>query len=792
MVTSPGPFGSPAIERLMISTVAKPNAPAAQMEGGVLTVDYGGYPVSSVPAFISSVWPSPVGAAAPGNGLGVNSTTYYSSGAIDPVLPQVLSDLAPNVFANTTSSNGGPNGLAWVAGNQTFGDFSDPLFGPVPGRLVIAEHSVPGAVPQVVGVNLQSPFSPYADKLLVWTRTEPLAGLLPQYILVPCRDGVEIYDPAPPGAPPVAPALVKVVPVPAGKEICSNVSYFGPSSLDGLGGANPYFIVLMRDRRVGTAPTDPGETQGANGGINFLVFDLLPSSVPASFPTPPPGASDPTSGLGAFLPVVTPLDMVRGFNDIAIAPPERNATGGWKSDPRPNATAWFGVWGANASLAGQPVFGAMVGVENHGLNPYWDGQAGFNAAFTGTGPNVRYFTPVDDQGNVYEPFPAPVGEVSTNPIFNGSTAGDLVNQNLVTWYFDNGEDYGVATLDVLATWRPLSNQAVPGGILVDGTAGGTYPNAPARSHETITERPLFGYMNYPIFATVFAQRQCGIETFAGWVMPSLPPLNRPRYHLSRFGVPGVQAPQTPPPQDVPWNYQKRMHSVFQPAFIDHAVAGSSPYTQSNDICVTIQATEPLGVPVPQPWPREDDPVTYFVNWRWDPVVQISPWPQGVNYLDWHSALANNTLNNRLFPWFGRDPSVPSHFATTCPPPNSLPNNMINFGGAHYFPGQTPLWVDWSNFGGTAGGSAFNINLEHRSVLRSHANLFPLTGNDAWVGLGADMRLKFSLAANGQQHTNLLLGAPQQRSVILAHVQQTESGASSAGLPPTAGGPAGYR
>jgi hypothetical protein len=772
--------------RLLVSTVAKPNVAGAVMEGGVLTIDYMGYPMTAVPPVASSVWPTPTGiggANLPPAAPPVLAVPYVPAPPGGIVERQVLSDLAPNVYS--TFNPAAPNSMAWVTGNQAIGD--TPMSPTPGGLLVLADWTVAGAAPNVTSAVLGSRFSPYADKILVWN---DIGGYLPlpQYVLVPCRDGVEIYDPAPAGAPAgTPPALVKVVPTAAGKEICSNVSFFGPANYD----AEPptaYFIVLERSL---------GETQPAGGGVNFIVFDLLPGSIPS------PG---PVSAAGTLPGLLAnsdrpPLDVVRGLNDIAIAPPARGEDGSWQPALLPGATAWFGVWDANTAVAVAPPalappFGAMVGVENCGLAAYADNGLGFNTAgpFPVQPTNVRYFTPVrDGAGSTFavtlpplEPaFPVPVGEVSTNPILNPfSVPAGIVNQNLVAWYWDNGvtipdpvtnvgTGFGVAILDVIATWRN-ANPAYPGGILVDGTAGDAAPPASwtDRSHETITERPLFGYVNYPFASILFAQRQCGIETLGAALIPGSP----------RSFTTIVRFPQNAPPRvPVEWLYQKRRHTAWNPPSPIHPQvnAAGNTTTWGIDTVVTVEATEawmPAGF---NDWPRGDDWVSYFVDWRFDPILGLTPWPQGFVFPDWASPRAGPNVI-----------LLGAIDATTAPPPTEQNFAFGGFVGYPYcsFNGQTPLWADWAMI-----GSAFYPGLEYRPVLRSHVNPFPIMNageNNAWVGLGAEQMIKYSFGVNNVPSAmGWPLAAAGAPSIIALHIDQIGPGA---GLPPIMGGPGQFR
>jgi hypothetical protein len=772
--------------RRLVSTVVKAEMDAAQMEGGVLTIDYMGFEGTGVPPVASTVWPSINGFTAAG-GAAANAV-IYAPVPVQPQ-PQVLSDLSPNVF--NQFSLGAPNGIAWATGTQNIGDTDQPA-PQAPGLLVIADYTAAGVVPQVTSTVLESPYSPYADKLLIWN---DVGGFLPlaQYIIVPCRDGVEIYDPALVG---VGGELIKVVAAAPGKEICSNVSFFGPSPYDDSP-PTAYFIVLERDQ---------GEFQQVGGGVNFIVFDLLAGSIASR------GAVGPRGTMPALDAIYArgPLDMLRGFNDIAVAPPARDANGAWDPTAVPAATAWFGAWEPNNSLLATPTsqvrpFGAMVGVENYGLAAYTDNGLGFNAGGPiPAGTNTRYFSPVRDvSGAIFTSlpllplpnpaFPVPVGEVSTNPIFNPLPGGNVVNQNLITWYWDNGvgipdvsgigTGFGVAVLDVLATWTN-TNPAYPGGILVDGTANNTYPGSPDRSQETITERPLFGYFNYPIASIVFAQRQAGIETFVATLIAGTP---RNLYAVGRFG------PQTPPPVDpLAWLYQKRRHTAWNPPSGLHQAINPGfgqpgyPFTLGLDTVGVIQSTQAWALANPQP--VADDWVSTFVNWRWSVFFgTFVPSLQGAVYNDWASA--------RIGVGLGIAPLIPvgALDATTSPPPTQ-PNPAMGFpafGPALGYPyyaasGQTPLWADW-----TGGGSLLLNPIVTRSVLRSHTNPFPLQGNDAWVGIGAQQMLKYSLGVNQLPNSaGRTVGFVDEPSIIMAHVDQVGAGA---GLSPAFGmGPGQFR
>jgi hypothetical protein len=340
--------------RLLLSTPIK-TTQLPQPNGGVLTIDYLAYPSATAPPFVSTVLsPSPMPP------LTMTQVVTYPTAL--PGFPgtwdhcNVLSDLSPNVRSSFNPSY--PTALAWIAGRNRITDVPSPGIAAPPPLLVLADHAAPGTLPSVTVQVLQSPLAPYAERVLVWN---DLGGATPlaQHLIVPCRDGVEIYDPAPPGPPGTPPALVKVVAASAGKEICTDVSYFGPSPYDDTP-PTPYFIVLERTI---------GEMQGAGGGVNFLVFDLLPGSGPARGPT---WAAGTLPGLSANFGR-GPMDVVRGLNDIAVAPPRRDASGGWDPFGLPAATAWFGVWDADTAVTDPPAqlpFGAMVGVENTGLGTY--------------------------------------------------------------------------------------------------------------------------------------------------------------------------------------------------------------------------------------------------------------------------------------------------------------------------------------------------------------------------------------------------------------------------------------
>ena len=796
-------------ERLIFSTVVKldPSVvilPLVQ-QGGVLSIDYMSFLIPGPPPIVNSVWPT-AGAAAAVGGAPANATFYVPVPA--PSQLQVLSDLSPNVYGPTNPA--APNSLAWVTGAQDTGDTPPPPpAAPAPGLLVVSDHSVPGGPPAVASTLLQSPYSPFAEKLLVWNNISGTAGLLPQYILVPCRGGVEIYDPTLVGS---GGELIKVVPTAPDKEICSNISFFGPSPYDDTP-PTPYFIVLERNI---------GEMQPAGGGVNFIVFDLLTGSIAARGPV---GASGTMPGLESNYGRPQ-LDVVRGCNDIAVAPPERDAPGNWNPSPSFAATAWFGVWDANAAVTATPaapaaLFGGLVGVENWGLANYADGGFGLNAAGPfPAGTNVRYFTPARDASGAmftaeYPPleevsFPVPVGEVSTNPIFNPLPNQGIVNQNLITWYWDNGlfgspdpilnrgTGFGVAVLDVTATWRS-TNPAYPGGITIDGSGNGSYPAYVDRSQETITERPLFGYINYPVASIIFAQRQVGIETLGALLIPTSP---RPILAMAPF-------PQTPAPviqpSQVQWTYQKRRHTAWNPPSASHPLINSSPgspgfpFAFGLDTAITIEATETWDEFL-SPQPGIDDWVSYFVNWRPSIMFGLFPSAQGTTYWDWASPRAGQNL----LPLGAGD-------ATTAPPPTSWDASTGALMGFPYYSasGQTPLWADW--FGA---GSLLYPGMDLRPVLRSHSNPFPILGpadNNAWVGIGGQQMLKYSLGENllaSSQTTATWptgkqvfpqavlegfpypLGAPGEMSIIAAHIDQVGAGAGTS--PAIGGGPGQFR
>ena len=782
--------------RLMASTVVKLDPSvvviAGVQQGGVLTVDYSGSLIVSPAPVVSSVWPTLAGATAAGGAL-ANATQYAPAPAVAQL--NVLSDLAPNVLSTV-----GPNVpfcLAWATGTQMTGDI-DPLNN---GLLVTADYTVPGA-PFISTVGLQSQFSAYAEKLLVWNNVTAEPSLLPQYILVPCIGGVEIYDPTLVG---LGLELIKVVPAAPGKEICSNISFFGPSPYDDTP-PTPYFIVLERDI---------GESQAPGGGVNFIVFDLLTGSVAARGPV---GANGTLPGLiDSF--ERPPLDVVRGCNDIAVAPPERDAAGEWNPTPDFASTAWFGVWDANSAVVATPInpaplFGGLVGVENWGLGPYTDGGLAFNAAGPFTpGTNVRYFTPTQfgtfalftyqAAGTSDVSYPIPVGEVSTNPIFMPASPAPgqgIVNQNLITWYWDNGSidpanpgpgsGFGVAALDVSATWR-TTNPAYPGGQLIDGNDKGAYAGVPDRSQETLTERPLFGYINYPSTSVIFAQRQIGIETFGGYLTPAIP---RPHYSLLSFTQ--TAAPTFPQP----WRYQKRRHTawnppaMFQQLIYPAPTDPNFPYVFGLDTAITIEATQEWNI-LTAPQPRIDDWVSYFINWRYAPVFGALPYVQGATYWDWASPRAGQNQ-------FG----LALVDSTTSPPPTQVDAAIGPVVGYPYYSanGQTPLWVD------ATGASSVNpayLGFEYRPVLRSHSNQFPIMGpgdNNAWVGIGGQQVIKYSLGVNALASSGPAatwppsipgvitypLGAAGRRSIIAAHIDQV--GTAAGFSPANGGGPGQFR
>jgi hypothetical protein len=185
----------------------------------------------------------------------------------------------------------------------------------------------------------------------------------------------------------------------------------------------------------------------------------------------------------------------------------------------------------------------------------------------------------------------------------------------------------------------------------------------------------------------------------------------------------------------------------------------------------------------------DDWVTYFVDWRYDPVLSYTPWNQGAptggsGYRDWHAVRTG--LVNPLV----AGPTNPNYFAfdgVSAPLPTIRPGGL-SVPGLPFYPneGQAQQWVDWN-----LAFSGFTVAPPDYYVLRTHSNPFPIAmpaDNWAWVGLGANMQAVFSLGTHQLQSTpGHQIDFPNEPAIIAAHVYQSDSSVP----PPRVGQPAAY-
>jgi hypothetical protein len=231
-----------------------------------------------------------------------------------------------------------------------------------------------------------------------------------------------------------------------------------------------------------------------------------------------------------------------------------------------------------------------------------------------------------------------------------------------------------------------------------------------------------------------------------------------------------------------WEYQKRSTRAWNPPSGAHYDLYASPTVAFHDMFLSVQTktTNPA-----LPWLSGDDYQAWFMSWRYNMATVLLPWPQGVVHKTFWSSRMGAYMAWTVPPAYLMPIRLGANDATTTPPPTTNTAGTAIVGGPYYFAGQTPLWVDWLTAGGTVG-------LDLRAVLRSHANPFPyLASNDAWVGLGAEMDLKYSLGNYNMPVTGgYPLGNTGARAIIACHVSQTQIPGRTPGVPVLPGAPTG--